>query len=434
MIKYLALFSVGLVVSACGLTDGDDDSGNNGNANGGNSGIGFGGASSANSGGANNASSGGNVGTSSGGGVSLGSGGSSGNGSGVSVTDLENRACAGTKIEPESLPAVMQIVLDDSLSMETMTRATNGQSKWAVTRAALEETIDNLPKNIAVGLLYFPNKDTSAGTTPRDVSACVNIDAMVPITLLDEPNSPARRALHDSLERTSPAGSTPTHDAYTYGLNESLLKTTLPGARYMVLITDGGPTLRLQCLGEGVLTSPQPTQPIIDSIQAAYVQNQVKTFLVGVPGTEDIGNQSHDDGRPWMSRAAVVGASAMPGCNVFGPNWCHIDLTQATDFSAALRSGLGYISRQIVSCSYEVPLKSNTGEDVNPNLINVIFTPSGGSPTLVEENLASDCSEGWQLVNGNVVLCPATCDRIKSDSGSKFELLFGCDPIQAPIK
>lgn len=425
MTNYLALVSLGAVVSACGLSGGDDDG--NASSTGGASGVAFGGSSNA---GAPATSSGGSNAAASGGGVSL----STGGGSGVSVTDLESRACAGTKIEPESLPAVMQIVLDDSLSMNTMTPATNGQSKWAVTRAALEETIENLPKNIAVGLLYFPNKDTSAGTMPRDVSACVNIGAMVPIAPLDDVNSAARNTLHDSLERTSPAGSTPTHDAYTYGLNESLLKTDLPGARYMVLITDGGPTLRLECLGEGVLTSPQPTQPIIDSIQAAYVQHQVKTFLVGVPGTEDIGNQSHDDGRPWMSRAAVVGASAMSGCNVFGPNWCHIDLTQASDFSAALRRGLGYISRQIVSCSYEVPSKSDTGEEVNPNLINVIFTPSGGSPTLVEENLASDCNEGWQLQNGNVVLCPATCERIQSDAGSKFELLFGCDPIQAPIK
>ncbi|HET9930757.1 MAG TPA: hypothetical protein VFQ35_08725, partial [Polyangiaceae bacterium] len=342
MTRSLALLSIGLMSSACGLSGGDDS----GNASGGNNPIGFGGASSS--------SSGGSTSSSSGGGVSVGTGG----GSGVSITDLESRACAGTKIEPESLPAVMQIVLDTSLSMNSTTPATNGQSKWTVTRAALEETIDNLPANVAVGLLYFPNKDTSAGTTPRDVSACVNVDALVPIALLDAPNSAARRALHDSLERTSPAGSTPTHDAYTYGLNESLLKTKAPGARFMLLITDGGPTLRLECLGEGTLQYPQPTQPIIDSVQAAYIDQHVKTFLVGVPGTEDIGNQTHDDGRPWMSKAAVVGGSAVSGCNVFGPNFCHIDLTQAADFSAALRRGLGYISRQIISCSYEVPTHS----------------------------------------------------------------------------
>lgn len=423
MTRYLALLSIGLMSSACGLSGGDDSGSA---AAGGNSNpLGFGGA-----GNGDNKNSGGSTSSSSGGGVSIGTGG----GTGVSVDDLEARACAGTKIEPESLPAVMQIVLDNSLSMNSTTQATNGQSKWTVTRAALEETIDNLPPNVAVGLLYFPNKDTSAGTTPRDVSACVNTDALVPLALLDVANSPARRALRDSLERTSPAGSTPTHDAYTYALNQSLLPTKLPGARFMVLITDGGPTLRLECLGEGTLQYPQPTQPIIDSIQAAYVDQHVKTFLVGVPGTEDIGNQTHDDGRPWMSKAAVVGGSAVSGCNVFGPNFCHIDLTQAADFSAALRRGLGYISRQIISCSYEVPTQSTTGEPVNPNLVNAIYTPSGGVPTLIAQNPAADCDEGWQLVNGTVVLCPATCDRIQSDVGSKFELLFGCDPIQTPVK
>ncbi|MGC4087614.1 MAG: hypothetical protein QM756_06915 [Polyangiaceae bacterium] len=282
-----------------------------------------------------------------------------------------------------------------------------------------------------LGILYFPNMNTSRGTTPRDVSACVNVDAMVPIATLGDAGSAARQTLQASLERTSPVGSTPTHDAYTYGLNQSLLQTTLPGNRFMVLITDGGPTLRLECLGEGTLQNPQPTQPIIDTIRAAYVDHHVKTFLVGVPGTEDIGNQTHDDGRPWMSRAAVLGASALAGCNVNGPSWCHIDLTQAADFSAALRKGLGYISRQVVSCSYEVPAKSSSGEDVNPNLVNVIYTPNGGTPVLIEQSPSADCNEGWQLSGGNVVLCPATCDRIQSDSGSRFELLFGCDPVVA---
>ncbi|MFZ5892622.1 MAG: hypothetical protein ACOY0T_16305 [Myxococcota bacterium] len=421
---YLAAMPLCVLALACG----SKQEGSNGGT-GGTTVVGFGGASSI-AGNSGNASSGGANTQGSGGGVSLGTSGTTG----VSVEDLESRACAGTKIEPESLPAVLQIVLDNSLSMNTMTNATNGQSKWVVTRAALQETIDNLPKNVAVGLLYYPNRDTQAGTSPRDVSACVNVGAAVPIATLGERNSAERQTLRDSLERTSPAGATPTHDAYTYGLNQSLLQTTLPGARYMVLITDGGPTLRLQCLGEGTLQNPQPTQPIIDSIRAAYVDHQVKTFLVGVPGTEDIGNATHDDGRPWMSRAAVMGASAFAGCNVFGPEWCHIDLTQAADFSAALRKGLGYISRQIVSCSYEVPEKSDTGEIVNPNLINVIYTPSGGAPTLVEQNANADCRQGWQLAGGNVVLCPDTCEQIQADAGSKFELLFGCDPIQAPIK
>jgi len=425
MLKYLAALPITLLAQACGGSEGHASGAGGGNV------VNFGGSSSVSggSGGVGNGNAGG-ASNGAAGGVAIGSSG----GSGISVVDLESQACAGTKIEPESLPAVLQLVLDDSLSMDTKTAATNGRSKWEVTREALEETINNLPKNVALGLLYFPNMNTSAGTTPRDVSACVNIDAMVPIAALQDANSAARRALVASLEQTSPAGATPTHDAYTYGLNQSLLKTTLPGARYMVLITDGGPTLSLQCMGSGLLSMPQPTQPIVDSIRAAYVDNQVKTFLVGVPGTEDIGNQSHDDGRPWMSRAAVLGASAIAGCNVNGPAWCHIDLTQASDFSAALRKGLGYITRQIVSCSYEVPEQSDTGEAVNPSKINVIFTPSGGGPTLIEHNPTDVCSEGWQLQGGNVVLCPSTCERIQADSGSKFELLFGCDPIEAPIK
>ncbi|HWA74211.1 MAG TPA: vWA domain-containing protein [Polyangiaceae bacterium] len=423
MPKSLLTLPIGLLALSCGLRSGDDDDGAK-PATGGSPAVNFGGTNA--NGGSSSVPSGGSSTNATGGSISIGNSGNTGVG-GVS-------SCAGLKLEPESLPAVLQIVLDNSLSMNTMTNATGGRSKWAVTREALEETITNLPGNIAIGLLYFPNMNTSAGTTPRDVSACVRTDAMVPIGVLGDANSAQRRALIASLDQTNPAGSTPTHDAYTYGLENSLRKTTAPGARFMMLMTDGGPTLSLECMGGGLLTTPQPTQPIIDTIRAARADYGIKSFLVGVPGTEDIGNNTHDDGRPWMSTAAVLAGTALPGCNVRGPNWCHIDLTQAADFSLALRQSLGFVTRQILTCEYEVPATGLNGEPINQNQINVVFTPAAGSPGVIKRDENADCTDGWQLKNGFVTLCPNSCDRLRTDSLATLEIEYGCDTVEVPIR
>jgi hypothetical protein len=428
MSRYLSALPLALFALSCGLSGGDDDDDGAPAATGGTSAVGFGGSTSA--GGSSSVATGGIPSSSTGGAgsISVSNSGSSSTGTGGIMS------CAGLKLEPEALPAVLQIVLDDSLSMDSKTNATGGRSKWAVTREALLETIANLPANIAIGLLYFPNMNTSAGTTPRDVSACVNINAMVPIGILGDANSAQRQLLSASLNQTNPAGSTPTHDAYTYGLNNSLLKTTAPGQRFMMLMTDGGPTLALQCMGGGLLTTPQPQQPIIDTIAAARRDYEVKSFLVGVPGTEDIGNNTHDDGRPWMSTAAVLAGTALPGCSVRGPNWCHIDLTQAADFSVALRQGLGFVTRQILSCEYEVPSMGLTGEPINQNQINVFFTPAAGSRGVVKRDENADCTDGWQLKNGFVTLCPTACDRLKTDSLATLEIEYGCDTVEVPIR
>ena len=100
------------------------------------------------------------------------------------VEDIEGAACTGWVAEGENLPAVLQLVVDVSQSMEDEAPGGGNQNKWQVTRDALREALDTLPASTAAGVLYYPNQNVELDTEPRDIDACVNVDAMIPIDLL----------------------------------------------------------------------------------------------------------------------------------------------------------------------------------------------------------------------------------------------------------
>lgn len=366
-----------------------------------------------------------------------GSGASSGTGSGEipqeTADGLRMKACAGWTSEPELLPTVLQLVVDTSLSMDQRTNATNGRTKWEITEEALRIAVDSLPATTALGVLYYPNMATQRSDTPRDVSACVNVDAMIPVDLLGDAGSAHRERIEESIDRAGPNGSTPTHDAYHYALENGLKQAEQEGNKFMLLITDGAPTLELGCMGDGVPRSPSPTEPIVDEVFASRT-DAIRTFIIGSPGTED--NGDGDDSRPWMSRAAALGGTARSGCSLNGPNYCHIDLSQESDFAGALNAALARILGQIVSCSFELPAPP-PGETLNLSEINVIYSPgSGGEDVLIGRDDTDACQDGWQLdSNDRVVLCPTLCERVQRDPQGTVELLFGCaTKVDEPVR
>ncbi len=424
MLKYLAALPLLLVVLACSSKE--DKSGKAAGA----------------AGSGNATSSGGTAGQSV---IDIGgSSGTGGSGSGAAAgTDggtippetadgLRMKACAGWTSEPELLPTVLQLVVNTSQSMSETTRATNGMSKWVITRDALAIAIDTLPATTSVGVLYYPNMMTQGSDTPRNVSACVNVNALIPVVLLGDAGSQQRQRISMSLNAAGPNGSTPTHDAYHYALENGMKKAEEEGNKFMILITDGAPTLALECIGQGTPRQPSPTQPIVNEVLATREEG-IRTFIIGSPGTENNGNG--EDSRPWMSRAAVLGGTARSGCSLGGPNYCHIDLSQESDFAGALNAALARILGQIVSCSFELPTPP-AGETLDLSQINVIYTPGSGGDELVGRDDSPDCQDGWQLDSNNrVVLCPNTCDMVQRDPQGSVELLFGCaSEVSEPVK
>jgi hypothetical protein len=414
-----ALFLSVLALPTLSIACGSDDDG------GGDGGLGTG------------ASKGSSTGT--GGTIDVGSGGSSGNGipgkhngGTVDLTEdqveiIQNSACAGWTTEGENLPAVIQLVVDTSLSMRDRAPGSNN-SKWEVTRDALLEALDGLSPQTAVGLLFYPNRSTGNSNQPRPDSACLDAEDMIPIAMLGADNSQHRRALERALERARPNGATPTHVAYRYAYENGMRPFMTSANRFMLLITDGAPTLADGCVGNP--PAVVDTQPIIDEIKGA-ADDGVRTFIIGSPGSEE-NSMTGGDMRPWLSKAAMVGGTAAPNCTENGPNFCHMDMTQEPDFAAALRAGLGAIAGQLNSCTYAIP-KPPEGKTIDLSQVNLMVNSPDGTQLILPDN-EGDCSEGWQLDDENqIVLCEDTCKRVQENVQARVELLFGCASGEIPV-
>ncbi len=101
-----------------------------------------------------------------------------------------------------------------------------------------------------------------------------------------------------------------------------------------------------------------------------------------------------------------------------------MDLTQSTDFGAALRDGLGVITSQLGNCQYQMPTPP-AGEVVDVNQLSVFVQSSFGT-YYVQSSTQLDCTDGRQLVDGTIQLCPATCERAQSDAFANVQILAGC--------
>jgi len=338
------------------------------------------------------------------------------------VAAINDNACDGWSAEPESKPSVLEFVVDTSLSMNEVPGAAaqpgrpnapaSGPTKWQSTRDALKSVISSLPDTLAVGLLFYPNMANQARSKPAPVDSCVNTNAGT----APAPLTAAQKAsLIAALDATNPNGWTPTDAAYQYALQTATLPSRLPGDKYMLLITDGQPTLRGDCTsaGNNAGIAPVESQPIIDHVAAALGQG-VRTFLIGSPGSEG--------GRAWMSQAAIEGGTAAAGCKVMGPPFCHLDMTTAADFGAALKAGLNKLTGSI-ACTYDIP-DPGQGQVIDPNLINLVVTTASGTQLVLPDEDA-DCSEGFRLDGNQVVLCAGTCSRVQREHDS-IQLLFGC--------
>jgi hypothetical protein len=123
---------------------------------------------------------------------------------------------------------------------------------------------------------------------------------------------------------------------------------------------------------------------------------------------------------------AEAGGTAQAGCSHTGPNFCHFDMTQASDLASGLDDALTAISGLALSCSYAIP-DAPLGAVLDPTKVNLLFTPAGGQLELIGQSPNGGCSEGWQYSEdqSQIRLCGSTCERIRNSEGT-LDLQFGC--------
>jgi hypothetical protein len=358
------------------------------------------------------------------------------------ITDEEKgafvgQACDGWSAEPEALPSILEFVLDVSGTMRAETDSTGGQSKWEVSADALQSALDELPAHISVGLTFYPNMDNGGSKDERlDHTPCIDHGDDVDPDLLGDADSAQRAALEDVLASIEPdeRASTPTHDALDHAF-EVLQGLGSNSARYAVLITDGQPTLAKGCFGAANPREPEDTDPIVEAIGEIYDQTGIRTFVVGSPGSES-NEGTGADVRGWLSAAARAGGTATAGCSDDPGNFCHFDLTTASDFGDALSGALSSIGKAVIGCDYELPATAPNGDAIDPNQVNLIYTDQSGQAHLLLPNGAEDCSVGWRYLDPpehtKIHVCGATCETIMNDPGASFDLVFGCATGEVP--
>jgi hypothetical protein len=348
------------------------------------------------------------------------------------VAKIEMAECTGSSAVAKKIPTVLQLVIDTSESMDIEAPgAALGETRWDVASQAVVEAVAALPDEMAVGMQFFPTSASPMGgrgmgmTDPPAPWICVDESGQTPIDFLGAAGSLHRTAIDQAIFDAELFLGTPTHDGYTFALNESLLTTTIEGQKSMLLITDGEPANELGC--GALLQNGAPTEPIIAEIAAAY-EKGIRTYIIGAPGSES--SRTGNDMRGWLSAAAVAGGTPAEGCTVEGPNFCHFDMTQAPDFAVALAEGLAAISQDVADlCTFEMPAPPEGETSTDPNLTSVIIEWSNGTSELILRDEVADCQEGWAVdAAGKIALCAATCARVKQDGSVQARVSMGCDP------
>ncbi len=334
----------------------------------------------------------------------------------------DDSACANVKYDGKKIPASLLIILDRSGSMKD-------GGKWSGAVAALKSALAAADDELPVGILYYPQGlfDTSKSvgciftpTAPgcpealKD-SGCTDIKKTPYVDV--GPLKDTRAKLSSSMDATSPTGdNTPTRWALKNGW---AIMGTIPakGDRYVLLVTDGEPTVHQPAFGGLPEMSIECGSTAImeketgDAFKATPV---VKTFVIGAPGSEKAGK--------FLSQLAINGGTRRtPTCTTAAGD-CHYQIGSGS-FSGDLAKALGEITGKIATCIFELP----TGADVDPTKVNVVLEKAGvGSDVLRDESHA----DGWDYTDGTktkVEIYGPKCDELKASAGKmSVKILLGC--------
>jgi hypothetical protein len=216
--------------------------------------------------------------------------------------------------------------------------------------------------------------------------------------------------LVSALSMREPDGSTPMTAAIESAMAAlATRRKTLPDRKtVMVLATDGYPS----CDDDTLDSVPTRLR------QAFAGTPSVPTYVVGVFAPGDL-----TEAQMIFQRFATAGGTDTP-----------VLLTVGDDLGRQLLDALNAIRGKVVACDYGIPMPQNTPLDLSK--INVTATSQNQPMELGRVAGPDQCAgrAGWYYAAAptgtnlpqRIVLCPASCTRLKDDPAAHVDLVFGC--------
>lgn len=307
-------------------------------------------------------------------------------------------ACAAATEQATITPTSLYVMFDKSSSMGPEVSST----KWAGARKGMEAFLkDSASIGLRIGLNFFPrpNDGTPVCDSAAYMALRVGYDTLptnaVPIL--------------DAIDKERPDGfNTPIYPALGGALRKAIedLKTRPGEAGAVLLVTDGEPTGPATTCGG---LNPEDPKVIGDLAATALTSNGIKTFVVGLPGVNvTIANQI----------AAAGGTTSA------------VLATDPTKIEEGFRDALATVRGKALPCDFALPTKVLKGE-VSYALVNVQYSKGGAPPAqTILQDAACTGGEGWRYDDPakptRVVLCPKTCETVRSDPKAKIDILLGC--------
>lgn len=303
-------------------------------------------------------------------------------------------SCATTTLQAERIPLDMYFMVDTSGSMDG--------PKLALLKSGLTSFLGASDSaDLGVAGQRFPIGGLNETCEPSDYAA-----PAVPWAILPD------GALAGWIDGLSAEGYTPSVPALQGAVDACKARMGAePGRKCaVVFVSDGEPE------GNCPPASISAEGPLGDIAADAYA-NDIPVFAVSFYGISSVGQKI-------LITIAQEGGTQVPFAIKEG--------SVEDDFVEALAEARG----TALGCEYVMP---TTDEGtVNPNLVRVAYTPGGATEdqTIPRKTTEGECggSGGWFYDDNDaptkLVMCPATCDVMRSDSTGKVDILLGCSSNQ----
>jgi hypothetical protein len=413
----IGLLSLG-ALAACGgssggggsLITGKDGHGGKGGNNGGGGGGGTGGADAS--------------APSTGGVTSFGAGGST---TDSGLTRGPDGSCGQQAVSATTKQVNVLLVIDKSGSMSDTPQGFT-TDKWSALTTALTSALSAVKNDLSFGMELFPAVQGTCKTNCCDLPAAPGI--AVPI----ESGATGVPKIIAALKATAPGGGTPTAAALERALDyfKTGAGASLPGDRYVLLATDGGPDCnsKLTCGASQCTTNLDGQCPLPDAgnhnccdpafAGGAYCLDEtgtkdaiqalkdagVKTFVVGIPGTEAYATS--------LDTFAETGGEVSPSAP---PKYFAVSESAGV---SGLTDVLTSITRTLItSCRLRLAEEPPAKDRLNVYVDGKEIPASG--------------ADGWTLDETTspptVVLLGKTCAAVESTGAQSVRIVYGCPTV-----